>query len=118
MASVSGLFVMVLTSLLLFLLVQLVGIDLSDTGQFTVLSLALFVAQLVAGYVGGRLASADQPGFHGSMSAMAFYAIFSLLSIAAGSPVAPMSLTLFGIIAAVVGYAGGVLGGRPRDEHD
>ena len=114
MGAVSGLFVMVLASLLLFIVVQLVGFDVTDSGTFTVLAFALFFGQLVSGYVGGRLTSADQPGFHGSMSGMALYAIFSMLALAAGSDAGPLPLIVFAITAAMIGYAGGTLGGLSK----
>ena len=117
MGAVSGLFVLVLASLLLFLVVGLLGVaDLSDTAQFMVITFALFLGQLVAGYVAGRLSSADQPSFHGSLGGMALYAIFSGLSLAGGSPAPIVTIVFFGIVAAVIGYAGGTLGGRPRED--
>jgi putative membrane protein (TIGR04086 family) len=115
MGAVTGLFVLVVASLLLFLVVNLLGFsDLDDTGQFIVLSFALFLAQFVAGYVSGRLASADQPSFHGSLGGLAFFGIFSILSLGRGSAAGALSLALFGLVALVLGYAGGTLGGRPR----
>ena len=118
MGAVSGLFVMVIAGLLLFPVVQLMGLEITDTNQFAVLAFALFLGQLVAGYVGGRLTSADQPGFHGSMCGMALYAIISVLSLAAGSPARVLPLVLFGVVAAILGYAGGTLAGRPREDLD
>lgn len=115
LGAVSGLFVMVVAGLLLLLVVQLIGVDVSDTGQFGVLAFALFLGQFLAGYVGGRLTSADQPGFHGSMAGMALYAIVSILSLAAGSSAGALSLITFGIVASVIGYAGGTLADKTRE---
>jgi len=117
MGAVSGLFTLVLASLLLFLTVGLLGVtDLSDTGQFMVIAFALFFSQLISGYVSGRLASADQPAFHGSLGGIALYSIFAILSLAAGSPAPIFTLVFFTLVAAIIGYAGGALAARPRDE--
>ena len=119
MGAVSGLFVMVVATLLLFLGIGLLGVaEMSDTAQFMVTSFALFFAQLVAGYVAGRLSSADQPAFHGSLGALALYGILAVLSLAAGSPAGSVTLVIFAAVALVIGYAGGVLGGRPRDDDE
>ena len=117
MGAVSGLFTLVVASLLLFLTVGLLGVtDLSDTGQFIVITFALFFSQLISGYVSGRLASADQPAFHGSLGGMALYSIFAILSLAAGSPAPIFTLVFFALVAAIIGYAGGALAARPREE--
>ena len=49
---------------------------------------------------------------------MALYAIISVLSLAAGSPARVLPLVLFGVVAAILGYAGGTLAGRPREDLD
>ena len=117
MGAVSGLFTLVLASLLVFLIVDVLRLtDLSDTGQFMVITFALFVSQLIAGYVSGRLASADQPAFHGSLGGMALYSIFAILSLAAGSPAPIFTLVLFALVAAIIGYAGGALAARPKED--
>jgi len=116
MGAVAGLIVMVVVSLIVLVISGGAGGDLDSTGQFVVLAFGLFLGQFAAGYVGGRLTSADQPAFHGSLSAMTLYAIISMLGLAAGSPAGILTLLFFGIVAALVGYAGGLLGGRPREE--
>lgn len=120
MGTVSGLFVLVVSSLLLFFIASpIFGEEaLDDTAQFMVLTFALFLSQFAAGYVAGRLSSADQPSFHGSLGALAFYGVFSVLSLGRGSPAGALSLALFGLVAMVIGYAGGTLGGRPRSGDD
>ena len=115
MGAVSGLIVMVAISLVVLFAIARGADDIDDNRAFLSLAFGLFLGQLAAGYAGGRLTSADQPAFHGSLSAMALYAIISVLGLAAGSPAGIFTLVFFAIVAAVVGYAGGVLGGRPRE---
>ncbi len=118
MGAVTGLFVMVLASLAVFGVTLLFDFKSSDNFQYLVLALALFFGQLAAGYAGGRLTSADSPAFHGSQSGLALFAIITVLTLTAGSPVGGFTLVLFALVSLLIGYAGGVLGGRPRGEEE
>ena len=118
MGTVTGLLVMVASSLGVLFLSVVLGLDQTDVLRNTVLAFALFFSQLIAGYVGGRLTSADQPAFHGAQSGLVLYAIVTILTLAGGSPAGSFTLVLFALVALVIGYAGGALGGRPREDQE
>ncbi len=114
--AVAGLFFNFLMALLVFLGALLMQVAQTDLVPLAILALSLFAGLAFAGYVAGRLTSDHNPGFHGNLAGMALYAIVAVLGIFAGSPVNPFTLTIFSLVAAIIGFAGGVLGGRPRSE--
>lgn len=111
----AGLFVVFAISLLTILGAALLGIGQGDLGPLVALTFGLFVGLLFAGYVAGRFTASTTPGFHGNLAGMALYGVVATVSIMAGSPVEPLTLIMFAVVAAIIGFAGGVLGGQPRD---
>jgi len=112
----AGLFFNFVIALLVFLAAILLRASQSDLGPLLVLAFSLFSGLLFAGYVAGRFTSGHNPGFHGNLAGMALYATIAGLGILAGSGVNAITLLIFSVVAALIGYAGGILGGRPRDE--
>jgi hypothetical protein len=114
----AGLFVLFAISLLTVLGAALLGIGQSDLGPLVALTFGLFAGLLFAGYVAGRFTSQTAPGFHGNLAGIGLYGVVAVVSIVAGSPVEPITLVVFLVVAAIIGFAGGVLGGRPRAGDD
>ncbi|MDX1691153.1 MAG: hypothetical protein R3290_09050 [Acidimicrobiia bacterium] len=80
-----------------------------DFGGQAALILLGFVAQFLAGYVAARIAGfADAQ--HGSLSALGLFAVVAGISIAAGQDPSIGTLAFSGVVALVLGTAGGVLG--------
>ena len=79
------------------------------------LILAGFVGQLVAGYVGGRFAgpaahaTEGGPAAHGGLAALLAYLVTAAISIATGQDPPVTTLVFSGVVALVLGSAGGVL---------
>ena len=112
----AGLFIMVVTSLVVFVAAGALGASLDDIAPLIALTVALFAGQLLAGYTSGRFASSLQPAFHGSLAALLLYGVVASLSLAAGSPASVFTLIVFAIVALVIGLAGGVLATRPQED--
>lgn len=110
----AGLFFLFVTALAVWLITALIGIAQSDLGPAIVLAFAFFSGLLFSGYVAGRFTADTNPGFHGNLAGLLLYAVVAVLSLVAGSPAEAPTLILFALVAAIIGYAGGVLGGRPR----
>ncbi len=83
------------------------GTDPGETGRTIVIAAALLGGQLVAGYTAGRLVPAVASRFHGFLAALAVYAAVALFSLIAGSPVSPLTLAFFAVLAAVTGHLAG-----------
>lgn len=73
--------------------------------------LVQFFGQLSAGFVGGRFGGAAE-AYHGSLAALAMFGATALISSAGGSSPGPVLLLTSGVVALVLGSAGGVLGAR------
>ena len=83
-----------------------------ETATWAVLSLSLISGELMGGYVAGRLAGKPAPGLPGSLAALGLYAVVASLSLVWGSTVGILTLVLFALVAAAIGYLGGMMGGR------
>lgn len=81
-----------------------------------------YLAQLIAGYIGGRLAGSARI-LNGSIAAALFFLIAAGVSVAGGSGPGPVVLATFAAVALVIGGAGGALAEwqadrvRNRDDH-
>lgn len=114
--AIAGLFVMVVSGLIVFVVVALLGASQNDLAPLIALTVALFAGQFLAGYASGRFAASYSSAFHGSLASLLLYGVVATLSLAAGSPAAAFTLVVFAFVALVIGMAGGVLAGRPHDE--
>lgn len=84
---------------------------LGGTEGFAPLALLIlvgFVGQMVAGYVAGRFAGTDQAG-HGGLAALLAYLVTAAIAIATGQEPPITTLVFSGVVALVLGSAGGVL---------
>jgi hypothetical protein len=79
-----------------------------DFGAQALLILVGFIGQMVAGYVGGRFAGIDQPA-HGGLAALLAYLVTAGIAIATGQEPAIATLAFSGVVALILGSAGGVL---------
>ena len=115
MGAVAGLLFMVVAGFFGTALLWLggrMGLEAGEIGTWAVLSLSLLAGEFVGGYVGGRLGGPTVAGLHGSLAALGLYAVFASLSLVSGSPAGILTLVVFGVVAAAVGYGGGAVGGR------
>jgi hypothetical protein len=103
------------TAMALFLVLGIVGV-VRDANSLTLLFLQL-LALVAAGYVAGRLAGGDRV-INGSLAALAVFGVTSLIGLAiAGGGVSLVALLFSGVVAAVLGSAGGALaewGAQPK----
>jgi len=67
-----------------------------------------FVGQMVAGYFGGRFAGTDH-AIHGGLAALLSYLVTAAIAIATGQEPPIATLAFSGLVALVLGSAGGVL---------
>ncbi len=72
------------------------------------LILAGFGGQTAAGYIGGRFAGADHP-VHGGLAGLLAYLVTAAIAIATGQHPAVATLAFSGLVALLLGSAGGVL---------
>ncbi|MDH3425256.1 MAG: hypothetical protein OEM22_01165 [Acidimicrobiia bacterium] len=70
--------------------------------------LVLFAGETIAGFVGGRFGRPTEP-LHGSLSALALFAVSAATSLATGSDVSPAVIGMSALVAMVLGTAGGAL---------
>jgi hypothetical protein len=77
-------------------------------GSQALLILAGFLGQIVAGFVGGILAGRDW-ALHGGMAALLTYLVTAGIAVATGQEPSIATLLLSGVVALVLGSAGGVL---------
>jgi hypothetical protein len=92
-------------AMVLFLLLGIAGI-IRDANSLLLLFLQ-FLALVAAGYVAGRLAGRDRV-VHGSLAALAVFGVTSLIGLAvAGGGTSLVALLFSGVVAAVLGSAGG-----------
>ena len=114
LGAVAGLLFMVVAGLFgtaLLWLGSRIGLETGEMGTWIVLSVSLLAGEFVGGYVGGRLGP-TVAALHGSLAALGLYAVFASLSLVSGSPAGILTLVVFGIVAAALGWGGGALGGR------
>lgn len=95
----------------MLLAVPLLAVGYADTetlsGQMVLITV-VFVGQMVSGYVAARVAGRDHP-LNGSLAALSLFAATTAISLAAGSEPGSGTLVFNGVVAAVLGTAGGVL---------
>lgn len=115
LGTVAGLLLMLVAGLVGTLSLSLlarVGLATGETVVWAVLSLSVILGEFAGGYVAGRLAAEAPAGFQGSLAALGVYGVFATVSLFGGSPAGIMTLVVFSLLAAVIGFAGGALGGR------
>jgi hypothetical protein len=95
----------------LFLVFGVSGL-VSDDGLAIVGLFGQYLALFVAGYVAGRLA-APAAVLNGGLSALTVFAVSVALSVSGGTSPGLGSLLFLGVVAVVLGTAGGVLAGQP-----
>ncbi len=84
------------------------GARTASTGGAATFVFAQFAGQFGAGYVGGRFGRPLE-AHHGAQAALVLFAITTALSVATGGGAGPLTLLLGGLVALVIGAAGGVL---------
>lgn len=91
-------------SLVVFVLLGLT-IGVSGVSQI----LLQYASLIVAGFIAGRLTASERV-LHGSLAALLLFVVAAAISLAATDP-GPGALTLaiFGVVAALLGSAGGAL---------
>jgi hypothetical protein len=92
-----------------------VGLRFGESaGGDVVFALVQFVGLLVAGFVGGRFSPGDAPAqtTHGAISALLLFGLTAAIAMAAGSDVATLAILGGGVVALVLGSAGGALSVR------
>ena len=95
-------------ALVVFVILGLVGVLGSGVAGIPVAFLQ-FLAQLASGFVAGRLAGRDHV-LHGGVAGIAFHGVTSTIALAAAPDAVPLvALVAFGVVAAVLGAAGGAL---------
>jgi hypothetical protein len=94
-------------AMVLFLVLGIVGV-IRHANSVPILFLQ-FLTLVAAGYVAGRLAGGDRV-VHGSLAAVAVFGLTSLIGLAiAGGGTSLLVLVFSGVVAAVLGSAGGAL---------
>jgi hypothetical protein len=100
--------------------VPLLITGVADTGTFAgqaVLILLGFGAQLLAGFVAAAIAGRNHP-VNGGLAALALFAVVSAISIATGSDPGGGTLAFSGVVALVLGTAGGVLAHAAAEQRE
>ncbi len=100
-------------SLSVFLVLAATGI-VDDSGEQAILVFVQFLGLLVAGFVAGRLGGGT-PALDGGLAGMTAFVIAVAISVAAGASLGVGAIVLLGVVAAVLGSAGGVLAQFMRD---
>jgi putative membrane protein (TIGR04086 family) len=91
-----------------FLVLGITGVVDSPSDAVPLIFLQ-FLGLLTAGYVAGRLAGRDRV-VHGGFAGLAVFAVATVITLAAGSDSAsPLVVAFTGVLAAVLGSAGGAL---------
>lgn len=84
-------------------------------GEGTVVDAAFILIQLfgqfAAGVFGGRFGGSPE-AWHGALAALLLYSVTAVISLAGGAEAGPFVLGASGLVALVIGSAGGVLGAR------
>jgi hypothetical protein len=73
-------------------------------------------ATVGAGYVAGRFAVAGTAAVNGGLAGLLIFLFVGVVSLLAAAGPEPIELAMLGIVAAVLGSAGGVLADRRRTE--
>ncbi len=84
------------------------GLRTGTSGGAAMFVFAQFAGQFGAGYVGGRFGRPLE-AHHGAQAALLLFAVTTALSVATGGVAGPLTLLLGGMVALVIGGAGGVL---------
>ncbi len=115
LGTVTGLLIMAVAGFLgaaLLSLVSRFGSASVTSADWVIISFSLLAGQFGGGYVAGRLAGKPAPGLPGSLAALGLYSVVTALSLLSGSPASVSTLLIFALLASVIGYGGGALGGR------
>jgi hypothetical protein len=80
----------------------------SGFGPLALLILVGFAGQMIGGYVAGRFAGTEQAA-HGGLAALLSYLVTAAIAIATGQEPPITTLVFSGVVALVLGSAGGVL---------
>jgi len=94
--------------LVAFLFLVVVGVVDSDGSGEIVLVVVQFASLGIAGYVAGRLSTRSST-FDGGIAGMLVFVVVTVISVAGGSSLGVAPLVFLGLVAAVLGSAGGVL---------
>jgi hypothetical protein len=71
-------------------------------------------ATVAAGYVAGRFALEGTAPLNGGLAGLVIFLFVGVVSLLASSGPNPLELVMLGVVAAVLGSAGGVLADRRR----
>ena len=71
---------------------------------------------MFAGYIAGRFAATGAAAVNGGIAGLLIFLFVGAISLLAASDVRPLELVMLGVVAAVLGSAGGVLADRRRTE--
>lgn len=95
-------------TLAVFLILAAVGVVAPGRGLPLLVVLQL-LGLVAAGWVAGRFAPPGGAAVHGGLAGLLLFVVAGAVSVAAGSGPDPVQLVLLGVVAAVLGSAGGVL---------
>lgn len=101
-------------ALAVFLVLAVTGIVGSDRNP-VILILLEFLALVGAGYVAGRFAPSNAAA-HGGIAGLTLFFVAAAISIALSPNSTGLELLVFGLVAAVLGSAGGAIAERGRHE--
>jgi hypothetical protein len=101
-------------ALVVFLVLAFIGVAGSDRNPVILILLEL-LALVGAGYVAGRFAPSNAAA-HGGMAGLALFFVAAAISIALAPNSTGFELLVFGLVAAVLGSAGGAIAERRRDD--
>ena len=73
-------------------------------------------ATVFAGYIAGRFAPEGTAAVNGGIAGLLIFLFVGAISLLAASGPNPIELVMLGLVAAVLGSAGGVLADRRRTE--
>lgn len=99
-------------ALLAFVMLGIAGL-VGDGGSNVALVFVQFLSLFVAGYVAGRL-SAGTPALDGGLAGLLVFFVSVGVSVAGGASLGIGPALFLGIVAAVLGSAGGVLAEHRR----
>lgn len=94
------------SSLAIFLLLVALGVE--GNARDALLIFVQFLALFIAGFVAGRFGE-RQPSLDGGFAGLLTFFVAVALSVAGGSSLGVVPMVLLGVVAAVLGSAGGVL---------